>query len=484
MTGGSVQPIVDGQSRDSEDRVYLSNVDGSTGDEVHVIPSLGAQLALRRLRDQADGQVPEHHVLKRAAELYLAATIDGMDRNAYARKVALVTGVPLEVIQRGIIGLASGCALLNVVNESESPSFAFPEGFEARWLPRGKTFASVLVFGNHPGPNLTWLRALSSGYSVAIRPGVNDPFTPRRLALALLQAGLAPHKLAFLPGDEQLGEHLLREADLGVMYGASDKVAPWAIRSDMMIHGPGRSKALLDGDAHPEVVEHLAHAVSGDAGIRCNNMSAIFTSGDHAAIAEELAQRLASLRVAPITASEAVLPAISEGRSAAMRTYLSDFAHRGLTDHSSQLYEGNVVCPSGDGSHVLRPLVLSTADPDHPLLGTELPFPFVIVAPWRDERGVKQLGTSLVANLITGDERLIDEALADPSIRKVVQGLLPPWTSVPTLPDDGNVAGFLMEPKVLVSDSSASAKTVPGENARPAGFAPVNVSASLMATPQ
>ena len=482
MTRDSVQPIVDGQSRDSEDRVHLSNVDGSTGDEVHVVPSLGAQLALRRLRDQADGQAPEYHILKRAAELYLAATIDGMDRNAYARKVALVTGVPIEVIQRGIIGLASGCALLNVVNESESPSLTFPQGFEARWLPRGKTFASVLVFGNHPGPNLTWLRALSTGYSVAIRPGVNDPFTPRRLALALLEAGLAPHKLAFLPGDDQLGEYLLREADLGVMYGASDKVAPWAVRSDMMIHGPGRSKALLDSDAHPEVIDHLAHAVSGDAGIRCNNMSAIFTRGDHVAVAEELARRLATLRVAPITAKEALLPAISAARSPAMRAYLADFADSRLTDHSSHLYEGKLVCPSEDGSHVLRPLVLSTSDPDHPLLGTELPFPFVIVAPWRTDRGVKQLGTSLVANLITDDDHLIDAALADPTIRKVVRGLLPPWTSVPTLPDDGNLAGFLMEPKVLVSSSPS--RTVPVEDATSPDLTPVSVTASMMATPQ
>jgi hypothetical protein len=99
--------------------------------------------------------------------------------------------------------------------------------------------------------------------------------------------------------------------------------------------------------------------------------------------------------------------------------------------------------------------VLSTADPRHPAVGLELPFPFVVVAPWRPEGNDNQLGDALVVNLLTDDDDLLSRAVADPSISKVTRGRTLPWDSAPGIPHEGNLSLFLLQPKGVVSTGAS-----------------------------
>ena len=193
------------------------------------------------------------------------------------------------------------------------------------------------------------------------------------------------------------------------------------------------------------ILDHLARSVSDDAGVRCVNTSVVLTTGDPARLADALAERLAALPPAPVTDPAARLPAFDHVRAEALRISLGRLAAAGFVDHSSPRYGGDPLPALPDGSTVARPVVLSTAQPRHPLTDTELPFPFAIVAPWRGE--LAPLRDSLVLNLIGAEPDLIERAMHEPSVRTVTVGLTPAWPLPTGVPHDGSLTGFLMEPK-------------------------------------
>jgi hypothetical protein len=76
----------------------------------------------------------------------------------------------------------------------------------------------------------------------------------------------------------------------------------------------------------------------------------------------------------------------------------------------------------GDGSAVLRPAVYQLDDPFAEQAGIELAFPCVWVAPWTREAGTAPLRDTLVLTAVTKDERLLDDLLADPTIKNLYIG--------------------------------------------------------------
>jgi acyl-CoA reductase-like NAD-dependent aldehyde dehydrogenase len=440
-----IRPLIAGEAIDSDDAVEVIGVDGSMLAEVRTAPKLLAQLAIRRTC--AADVAPD--VFSRAGKLFAEAELAGQDPEEYSRQAALASGVPVSVFAAGMVTLRAGLDELAAANAAESPLPVQGPGYAVRWLPKGRLLA-VVAASNHPEPHLTWARALSLGYGVIVRPGGRDPFTAIRLAGALLAAGLPPASLAVLPSDHLAAEHLVKTVGRAVVYGGADAVSHWAGQAAVLVRGPGRSKALLDAPLSDAVLEHLAQAVSAGGGVRCANISVLRTSGDIAMVADRLADRLAAVAVRSVLHPLAALPAFDRARATALAATLARLRQAGLRDHS-----GDPLVRAQDGSYVARPVVLSTADRRHPMIGTELPFPFVAVAPWSPGDGLASLRESLVLNLIGVGEDLVERALREPSIRKVVVGLLPPWTTRAELPHDGSMASFLLEPKALLRAEEA-----------------------------
>ncbi|GAA3724245.1 aldehyde dehydrogenase family protein [Salinactinospora qingdaonensis] len=453
LTLTQIQPIICGETAPSRDRVQLDGVDGQPLADIGTAPRLLAQAAVTKMRSALDPSVPSAEIFATAGQLFATAEVGGESPQEYRQRVSAATGAPIGVIDRASAGIATELGQTDLLNSSELPApFAVP-GFETRWVPRGALLAAI-VPNNHPEPNVSWVRSLSLGYSVAVKPGSRDPFTPRRLIRSLLDAGLPPEKVSLLPGGHEIGEHLLAQADLSLFYGGPDAVKRWRTNNEILVRGPGHSKALIDVPVTEELIGDLASWVAGDGGVRCNNISAVLTSQDHRELADRLAERLAALPTTAATDPTAVLPAIRTEDAEAMRAYLATLSE-GAVDHSSPRYPDGVVSQTASGTTVLRPLVLSTDDPTDQRLGTELPFPFVMVAPWREEHGSAPLGGSLVVNVLTSRDDLVERLVREPSVRKVVSGQLLPWASRPELPHDGSLAGFLMEPKAVVSEVSA-----------------------------
>ncbi|WP_051969439.1 aldehyde dehydrogenase family protein [Kitasatospora azatica] len=454
-----VNPILGGQAVESRDRTELTALDGSVLASIGLAPRLLAQAAVNRLRtaaqqaaqQQTGGPPPGPELFATAGELFANAELDGESPAEYRRRVVLATGTPGPAVSRAIENIRRSLGLVERINQAELPlPFAAP-GYRTHWVPRGALLAAI-VPNNHPEPNVSWVRALAMGLRVLVRPGSKDPFTPRRLTLALLAAGLDPDALAFLPGGHEVGEHLLAQADLGLIYGGPAAVERYAKRSDVLVRGPGRSKALVEAGAErdEQLLAALVEWIAEDGGVRCNNTSLVLTSGPVEPLAEALAARLAALPVLPVLDEQATLPATGEADGKALADHLAALTGGATaTDHSSAHHDSPLAHP-GDGSTVLRPLVVSVTDGADPLVGTELGFPFVVVAPWRAEQGVRPLRDSLVVSLTGEHAGLAERVLREPSVRKVVTGLVRPWAGVPETPHDGSLSQFLLEPKGLV----------------------------------
>ncbi|UFQ19065.1 MULTISPECIES: aldehyde dehydrogenase family protein [Streptomyces] len=439
MTTSQLQPLVGGETLVCDETVELRGVDGAPVAEVGVSPTLLLTLALRRAR----GAAVSPEVFSRAGTLFAEAELAGESADTYRRRVVAATGLPHRVVGDGLRSVRNGLAQLEESNARQLPA---PTA-GVHWVPRGRTLG-IVTPSNHVDPHLTWVRALALGYGVVVRPGTRDPFTPFRLAAALLAAGLPPHCLSVLPGDHRLGEQLLDATDLGIVYGGPTAVSRWADHPRVLTRGPGRSAALLDQQLTPDIIEALARSVAGDGGVRCANTSVIRTSGDPAEVAEALAARLDDLPTLPAADPDALLPTFSTEQAAHLRRTVAALDQAGLRRHSAS--DGPVPLP--DGSSAGRPVVLSSTDPRHPAIGTELPFPFVVVAPWSAADGLAPFGRTLVLSVFSDDAGLPSTALLEPRIRRVVIGGATPWTSGPELPHDGSLTSFLLEPKALLSD--------------------------------
>ncbi|MGK5441576.1 aldehyde dehydrogenase family protein [Micromonospora sp. URMC 105] len=401
-------------------------------------PSLLVHLALRRVRGSG---VPQD-VFTRAGELFAEAELAGESPELYCRRTAAATGLPSRFVANGLRSIRNGLSRFERADAAQMP----PPAAGVHWVARGRTLG-VVTPSNHADPHLVWARALSWGYGVVVRPGGRDPFTPYRLAAALLAAGLPPGGLALLPGGRQLTETLLRGADLGIVYGGPAVVDQWAASGQVLTRGPGRSAVLLDRPLTPQIADLLAHTVGADAGVRCANTSVIRTSQDVTTVAQEVAVRLDAMPALPANHPDAVLPTVNADHAEQIRRTLERLEADGFKRHSAS--EGPV--PLDDGSYTARPVVLSTADSRHEAIGTEMPFPFVVVTPWSPADGLEVFGRTLVLTVLSDDANLPRAALSEPLVRRVVAGPADPWTSAPELPHDGSLAGFLLEPKALLS---------------------------------
>ncbi|MEV5942803.1 aldehyde dehydrogenase family protein [Streptomyces sp. NPDC051994] len=380
--------------------------------------------------------------LAEAGRRFAKATLAGLTPEEYAELQALASGVPIRAAQSTLRRLGEEGARLGNVVTQQQPAGTGPQT-RARWSRRGSVLG-VVAPSNHPGTHVAWLQAIALGYRVAVRPGARDPFTPQRLAHALLDADLGPDRISVLAGSHAAADALTDAADLALVYGGESTVNRLRGNDRILVRGPGRSKILVDGAVDDSLLDHLVAEIADDGGVRCTNATAVLTSGDHRALAEALAERLAAFPVLPVTYPDAVLPVRPLAEAQALRSVVGRAAD-GAPDLAERYY-GSDTLPvvNGEGA-ALRPAVVAVDRSDHTALAVELPFPCVWVAPWQPSEGLAPLSDSLALTLLTENTRLVGEALEDPTIRTVIHGRVPGWWMDPYLPHDGYIGQFLKE---------------------------------------
>lgn len=314
------------------------------------------------------------------------------------------------------------------------------------WTRRGETLAAVLS-GNAPTIQNGWLQALALGYRVAVRPSRREPFTAHRVVLALRAAGFPDTSAVYLPTAHAGVSTLLRRADLGFAYGGADIAARYGSTATIKVGGPGRSKTLVTREyLTPATLDAVADSVAALSGAACVNTTAVLVEGDHRRFAQDLAEVLRGRAGERQTTREHLGPRVTRETAEGLLGQLE----RSASHARAEIPLKEVATPHPDGGVVLGPAVFTVEDPRDRLLGTELPFPCVFVAPWTAADGIDPLHNSLVVNAITGDADLVSALLRAPSVGNV-------HINAATVHGDGNlphedyIGDFLMRNKAVLS---------------------------------
>lgn len=427
-------------------REQIRDVTGALIAETSQVPRLYVTRAVAAQRKSRPiGAVEREQALTRAADAFATETLGGLDFDRYVELTCGVTGLPRPVALAGAAAVVDGLRRAADAVRPARPLGAVtdwreaPFGGSAVWARRGEVLA-VVAPGNAPGVHGAWPQALMLGYRVAVRPSRRDPFTPHRVVLALRASGFRDIDAVYLPTDHRVADDLVAAADLAMVYGGQDVADRYADRPSVLTNGPGRTKILVTADQQwREHLDVIVDSVASLGGTACVNATAVLVDGDAEALARALADGLRD--------SAAPLPVVSVQRARELAAYLASKAVGGV----AILGADQVVDERDDGFAALRPAVHLLRHPDPTVLNVEMPFPCVWVAPWSRADGIAPLRNSLVVTAITGDATLLDDLVAEPTIRGVYRGPVPTHHAAPHIPHDGFLADFLMRNKGFVS---------------------------------
>ena len=446
---------ISGQYRTRNREVVMTTA-GVPVAELSLVPSLYVSRTIATQRKV--GPLPAAQrdaALVNAADAFTTDVIAGLDFEAYVRLASQISGLPIAVTRAGARGVADAVAAAVDAVRPAQPVGAVTDWREERtrggaavWARRGDVFA-VHAAGNGPGVHGLWPQALALGYRVAVRPSRREPLTAHRLINALRQSGFRAEDAVYLPTDHGAAGDVIRWADLAMVYGGQDVVDRYAADPTVMVNGPGRAKFLITGDRDwRDHIELIVDSIANLGGMACVNTTAVLCEGDPASLAREIAKRLATIEALAADDERAILPTQPIEKATALASYLADKA----TGTTALLGADHVVAALGDGQAALRPAVHLMAEPAVDKLNVELPFPCVWVSPWSRDDGVAPLRGSLVVTALTGDDELIDELLAEPTIGNVYCGHHPTYYSAPEIPHDGFLADVLMRNKGFIRD--------------------------------
>ena len=360
----------------------------------------------------------------------------------------------LAEMRRVLAGLTRGVDL-GVLDRG----FIEEDGRTVSYLGEADALGAVLP-SNSPGVHSLWIPSVALKVPVVLKPGSQEPWTPLRIANALLAAGFPPGTVSFYPGDHSCGMEILLRTDRSMLFGDENTVRAWKRDGRVQLHGPGWSKIIFGADRAGEWERHLdllVASVAGNGGRSCVNASGVWTT-DHAdELAAGLAERLAAITARPIDDPEAGIAAFSNPRIAHR---ISEFIDRqldvpGAEDVTARFRKtGRVV--EKDGCTFLLPTVIRCTDCDHPLATSELLFPFVTVVEAPQESLVEAIGPTLVASLISDDPVLRRALMIARHVDRLNLGALPTGVVSWDQPHEGNLFEHLYRQRAYQEEARAS----------------------------
>ena len=292
---------------------------------------------------------------------------------------------------------------------------------------------------NSPGVHSLWIPAIALKVPLVLKPGREEPWTPYRIAQAFMEAGVPPEAFSFYPTDYPGANEILFRCGRSMLFGGGSTVEPWLNDPRVEIHGPGRSKIIIHNGQNgnwEEYLELIVESVTKNGGRSCINASGVWATAHGNDIAEALAERLAHIEPKPLDHPEAGIAAWANPKAAHSISSMIDqhLKQPGATE----LTKGERVVEL-DGCTFLRPTVIWCEDPEHPLANTEFPFPFVSVVKVPAAQLVQSIGATLVATVITENDKLTQELLSTPLVDRLNLGAIATnqisWDS----PHEGNL---------------------------------------------
>ncbi|MHB8062816.1 MAG: aldehyde dehydrogenase family protein [Ruminiclostridium sp.] len=440
-----IPALVMGAKKFSLDRKQLFDYHGAVMAETCQMPGISIN---KIINDQRNSYVEMPidrlvSIIKNAGEILVSDILEGESFQEYIENFTCSTGLPLSVAKRGLLDLSNSMMEIDKILEREVPEHrihVLDEGIisdnrgKLALSPFGKVLG-IIAPSNHPSVHISWITALAMKYSIIVKPGKDDPFTPYRVMHSLLKAGLYNELISMLPTEHECTAKLVDGCDKVIFYGTQKAIE--LFRSEKVIpRSAGNSKVFVDlegGQPEEKALNISAQSVVYHGGRRCTNASSIVVMGDAERFAYSLAEMVRCKLLEPID-EKAVLGCFKSFEEANdFNRYIEENLN-GDRDISGEVCKKSRLQQLG-GLNFLTPTVLLCKSEDSFLYGKELPFPFVtVVKASMDVK--KQLSNSLAITLFTENEKIIKGCAQDPNVGKVILNA-PTYTSRIGEPHDG-----------------------------------------------
>jgi acyl-CoA reductase-like NAD-dependent aldehyde dehydrogenase len=370
------------------------------------------------------------------------------------------TGLPESLcranMQKNMFVLSNMDRILDALSRGLDPKILWAgHGVEQRGVTVSYQAQSpvlgLVLPSNSPGVHTLWLPVVALGVGLVMKPGSQEPWTPYRMAAAMVEAGIPAEAIGLYPGATDVGAGILAGCRRSMIFGSAKTVGQYRGNPGVQVHGPGFSKVVFGDDCVDDWEQHLdmlCESVAINSGRGCINASAIFASRHTRAIAEALAARLGPIDVKPPDDPEAKLAAFTiPGAAKAIWGQIeANLKAPGVT-HATAAHGDRLV--EGERCGWLRPTVVHCTSPEPEIAKAEYMFPFVSVVECPQEKMLDAIGPTLVCTAVTADEAFQRRLVDCTHIDRLNLGAIPTTKLDWLQPHEGNISDFLYRSRAL-----------------------------------
>jgi acyl-CoA reductase-like NAD-dependent aldehyde dehydrogenase len=443
-----------------------------TGEPVAEVSQIGGALVGRDLQKAAQARRallaldPEDVVerLQTAGNLYANGTVnvggEPQSPERFVKCQSATTGLPESLcranMQKNMFVLSNMDRILDALSRGLDPAILWTgHGVEHRGVTVSYQAQSpvlgLVLPSNSPGVHTLWLPVVALGMGLVMKPGSQEPWTPYRMAAAMVEAGIPAEAISLYPGATDVGAAVLAGCGRSMIFGSAKTVEQYRGNPRVQVHGPGFSKIILGDDCVDDWERHLdmlAESVAINSGRGCINASAIYASRHTKAIAEALAARLGPVEVKPPDDPEAKLAAFTiPGAAKAIWGQIEGLLAAPGVTHATAGYGDRFV--EGERCGWLRPVVAHCTSPEPEIAKAEYMFPFVSVVECPQQTMLDRIGPTLVCSAITDDEVFQRQLVECTHIDRLNLGPIPTTKLDWLQPHEGNIIDFLYRSRAL-----------------------------------
>ncbi len=311
----------------------------------------------------------------------------------------------------------------------------------------------MVLPSNSPGTHGLWLPVIALQIGLVLKPGPQEPWTPYRMTEAYAQAGIPREVIALYPGGIETGKAVVENVPRTMIFGSLKTVDQYRGNAGVQVHGPGFSKILIGDDCADrwdEFLDVLVDSVAINSGRSCINCSGIWTPRHGREIADAVAERLAKIEPLPPDDPNAPLAAFTvpqqaDGIDASINAGLSESS---VEDMTAKHRSGGRLIREERYAYV-RPTLIYADNPSRTLANTEYMFPFASVVECPQDTMLNEIGSTLVASIISEDESFRRAAVDAPDIDRLNLGPIPTFKIDWLQPHEGNIIDFLYRERAL-----------------------------------
>ena len=437
-----------------------------TGEPMARVSQANGALLQRDMRQAANARkvlraIPSDELIRRvkkAGELYLNGNLPlgngSQTPEEFARAQSATTGLPEHMcranMQKNFFVLSHMDQMLEALTRGlPLDVLARGYGIEQRGVVvsyQAQTSAVGLVLpSNSPGVHTLWLPVIPMQIGLVLKPGPQEPWTPYRMASAMVEAGIPAEAISIYPGGGDVGAAVLASCSRSMIFGGTATVERYKGDPRVQAHGPGFSKIMLGDDAvdrWPEYLDLMAESVYINSGRGCINCSGIWASRHTREIAAALAERLGPIEPLPPENPQAGLAAFTVPGVAAgiWKAIEADLRESGV-EHSTERFGPRLL--ELPRCAYLRPTVAHAESPALAIAKKEYMFPFVTVVKCPQAQMLEEIGPTLVGTAITDDPAFQQELTDATHIDRLNIGPIPTTKLDWLQPHEGNIVDFL-----------------------------------------